>query len=423
MFSVAVIAGSRTPQLIDGFSKARDTHSYKGYDDSMELLRQLELGAAHHDRVLWVMRSAPQQIMYKWAEYLDVNPSLEVVLVVKEGSEPPHIDILSVYPQVLLAGIEAPSMDLMLHLATASFPELLSEYGKSIEVNEIVTRVEDDSNRNFHKAAEIDSSALSLSQAGSTHADTGFLDEDIDETSLGGFPPLSQVSYDPVPQGTPLYKSHSKGGFSSLGLNTKVVITVSVNSQAGSTFCSRQIFEWVNMGHSVLYVDGQTADVHGLYDLVDDANALENFGFSYTLPYKESGKLYIVTGGFETSSSAEDILSSLPLYKHFDHVIIDLSPERLEVVTRVLQTYPSTPVVMLWPGSVEYVQKLIGKFIGRRFDPTGDFLLAMSQVGLIHLGTPKEDLSPALDMLDYVVWDRVDLSPVLASAIDAANKV
>lgn len=268
--------------------------------------------------------------------------------------------------------------------------------------------------RTYSAASAIPGDILSLGAAGSSHADTGFFDDEnlTVEDRLAACPPPQLRDFHPLSAHAPQLTPSANPDMPIFRTGARVNAVLSADSQQTAIYSAALADAYAQNGHTVLYIDLQSDD-HPILAFLKNAD-----GFAATRPsMKESspfldGCIYFMSNGAaeDKNTNFDDLEAVLPFIPYFDYTVVDMPLEttgKTEAFLTALNDAHPTQTHFLAPqGSPEGFAALLNTIYDS--DQISNKLCRLlSETAWLHPGGANPStLNFLASVAPRIVWDR-----------------
>lgn len=268
--------------------------------------------------------------------------------------------------------------------------------------------------RTYSAASVIPGDILSLGTAGSSHADTGFFDDEnlTVEDRLAACPPPQLRDFHPLSAHAPQLTPSANPDMPIFRTGARVNAVLSADSQQTAIYSAALADAYAQSGHTVLYIDLQSGD-HPILAFLENAD-----GFAATRPsMKESspfldGGIYFMSNGAaeDKNTNLDDLEAVLPFIPYFDYTVVDVPLEatgKTEAFLTALNDAHPTQTHFLAPqGSPEGFAVLLNTIYDS--DQISNKLCRLlSETAWLHPGGANPStLNFLASVAPRIVWDR-----------------
>lgn len=216
--------------------------------------------------------------------------------------------------------------------------------------------------RTYSAASAIPDGLLSIGAAGSSHADTGFFDDEnlAVEDRLITCPPPQLRDFYPLSAHTPQLTPSANPDMPIFRTGARVNAVLSADNQQTAVYSAALADSYVKSGHTVLYIDLQSDD-HPILAFLENPD-----GFVATRPSMKGsspfldGGIYFMSNGArvdedgreDKSTNLNDLEAVIPFIPHFDYTVVDVPLEatgKTEAFLNALNDAHPTQVHFLAP--------------------------------------------------------------------------
>ena len=363
---VAIIAPTVHDKIASSLARAVDVHTYKGFNDVSEFLRQQNLAKLNSDRVFIIDNgSITKNDLYGIVDLSETSPDTIFISLISTD----HPNILEKHQEVLnshntlVISTDRVSATFMVNLLNMDAVDLFQKYDTNIQVNVVTATVSEDTRESFNTEGDLD--FLNLADAGESHADTGFLDEDFDG---GNFPDVKKTRWNKLPSNHPGYDINDhEHPYPYIPFSTRAVIVISENNEASTHAAILQAGVLAEKGHySVLYGDLQSGR-HGINSHIKDLEAFEIFSPSIqdnTL--YQMGSVFFASNGLTSDTTDADVMSVIDKVDKFDHTVFDMTFDKMHMIPAILAQYPDTPIIWAIKGTGDGLIRAFNSLFGSK---------------------------------------------------------
>lgn len=216
-------------------------------------------------------------------------------------------------------------------LLTLSLKDIADTYTDTRITSPTLTSQPISDDRTYSAASAIPGDILSLGAAGSSHADTGFFDDEnlTVEDRLAAYPPPQLRDFHPLSAHAPQLTPSANPDMPIFRTGARVNAVLSADSQQTAIYSAALADAYAQSGHTVLYIDLQSGD-HPILAFLENAD-----GFAATRPsMKESspfldGGIYFMSNGAaeDKNTNLDDLEAVLPFIPYFDYTVVDVPLE------------------------------------------------------------------------------------------------
>ena len=185
--------------------------------------------------------------------------------------------------------------------------------------------------RTYSAASAIPDGLLSLGAAGSSHADTGFFDDEnlTVEDRLITCPPPQLRDFHPLSEHAPQLTPSANPDMPIFRTGARVNAVLSADSQQTAIYSAALADVYAQSGHTVLYIDLQSGD-HPILAFLENPD-----GFTATSPSMKGsspfldGGIYFMSNGAteDKDTNLDDLEAVIPFISHFDYTVVDVPLE------------------------------------------------------------------------------------------------
>ena len=210
--------------------------------------------------------------------------------------------------------------------------------------------------RTYSAASAIPDGLLSLGAAGSSHADTGFFeDENLTvEDRLITCPPPQLRDFHPLSAHAPQLTPSANPDMPIFRTGARVNAVLSADSQQTAIYSAALADSYAQSGHTVLYIDLQSGD-HPILAFLEnpDGFAATDPSMKGSSPFLDGGIYFMSNGATEDkNTNLDDLEAVIPFIPHFDYTVVDLPLEatgKTEAFLNALNDAHPTQVHFLAP--------------------------------------------------------------------------
>ena len=188
-------------------------------------------------------------------------------------------------------------------LLTLSLKDIADTYTDTRITSPTLTSQPISDDRTYSAASAIPGDILSLGAAGSSHADTGFFDDEnlTVEDRLAACPPPQLRDFHPLSTHAPQLTPSANPDMPIFRTGARVNAVLSADSQQTAIYSAALADAYAQSGHTVLYIDLQSGD-HPILAFLENAD-----GFAATRPSMKESSPFL-DGGiyFMSNGAAED---------------------------------------------------------------------------------------------------------------------
>lgn len=266
--------------------------------------------------------------------FLSEAEKIESIALVKKARE----DRIKEYrvnvnhPRSLIIPLaDKPKASLLADLLTLSLKDIADTYTDTRITSPTLTSQPISDDRTYSAASAIPGDILSLGAAGSSHADTGFFDDEnlTVEDRLAACPPPQLRDFHPLSAHAPQLTPSANPDMPIFRTGARVNAVLSADSQQTAIYSAALADAYAQSGHTVLYIDLQSGD-HPILAFLENAD-----GFAATRPsMKESspfldGGIYFISNGAaeDKNTNLDDLEAVLPFIPYFDYTVVDVPLE------------------------------------------------------------------------------------------------
>lgn len=266
--------------------------------------------------------------------FLSEAEKIESIALVKKARE----DRIKEYrvnvnhPRSLIIPLaDKPKASLLADLLTLSLKDIADTYTDTRITSPTLISQPISDDRTYSAASAIPGDILSLGAAGSSHADTGFFDDEnlTVEDRLAACPPPQLRDFHPLSAHAPQLTPSANPDMPIFRTGARVNAVLSADSQQTAIYSAALADAYAQSGHTVLYIDLQSGD-HPILAFLENAD-----GFAATRPsMKESspfldGGIYFMSNGAaeDKNTNLDDLEAVLPFIPYFDYTVVDVSLE------------------------------------------------------------------------------------------------
>lgn len=266
--------------------------------------------------------------------FLSEAEKIESIALVKKARE----DRIKEYrvnvnhPRSLIIPLaDKPKASLLADLLTLSLKDIADTYADTRITSPTLISQPISDDRTYSAASAIPGDILSLGAAGSSHADTGFFDDEnlTVEDRLAACPPPQLRDFHPLSAHAPQLTPSANPDMPIFRTGARVNAVLSADSQQTAIYSAALADAYAQSGHTVLYIDLQSGD-HPILAFLENAD-----GFAATRPsMKESspfldGGIYFMSNGAaeDKNTNLDDLEAVLPFIPYFDYTVVDVPLE------------------------------------------------------------------------------------------------
>lgn len=299
-------------------------------------------------------------------------------------------------------------------LLTLSLKDIADTYTDTRITSPTLTSQPISDDRTYSAASAIPGDILSLGAAGSSHADTGFFDDEnlTVEDRLAACPPPQLRDFHPLSTHAPQLTPSANPDMPIFRTGARVNAVLSADSQQTAIYSAALADAYAQSGHTVLYIDLQSGD-HPILAFLENAD-----GFAATRPsMKESspfldGGIYFMSNGAaeDKNTNLDDLEAVLPFIPYFDYTVVDVPLEatgKTEAFLTALNDAHPTQTHFLAPqGSPEGFATLLNTIYDS--DQISDNLCRLlSETAWLHPGGANPStLNFLASVAPRITWDR-----------------
>lgn len=299
-------------------------------------------------------------------------------------------------------------------LLTLSLKDIADTYTDTRITSPTLTSQPISDDRTYSAASVIPGDILSLGTAGSSHADTGFFDDEnlTVEDRLAACPPPQLRDFHPLSARAPQLTPSANPDMPIFRTGARVNAVLSADSQQTAIYSAALADAYAQSGHTVLYIDLQSGD-HPILAFLENAD-----GFAATRPsMKESspfldGGIYFMSNGAaeDKNTNLDDLEAVLPFIPYFDYTVVDVPLEatgKTEAFLTALNDAHPTQTHFLAPqGSPEGFAVLLNTIYDS--DQISNKLCRLlSETAWLHPGGANPStLNFLASVAPRIVWDR-----------------
>ena len=299
-------------------------------------------------------------------------------------------------------------------LLTLSLKDIADTYTDTRITSPTLTSQPISDDRTYSAASVIPGDILSLGTAGSSHADTGFFDDEnlTVEDRLAACPPPQLRDFHPLSAHAPQLTPSANPDMPIFRTGARVNAVLSADSQQTAIYSAALADAYAQSGHTVLYIDLQSGD-HPILAFLENAD-----GFAATRPsMKESspfldGGIYFMSNGAaeDKNTNLDDLEAVLPFIPYFDYTVVDVPLEatgKTEAFLTALNDAHPTQTHFLAPqGSPEGFAVLLNTIYDS--DQISNKLCRLlSETAWLHPGGANPStLNFLASVAPRIVWDR-----------------
>ena len=299
-------------------------------------------------------------------------------------------------------------------LLTLSLKDIADTYTDTRITSPTLTSQPISDDRTYSAASAIPGDILSLGTAGSSHADTGFFDDEnlTVEDRLAACPPPQLRDFHPLSAHAPQLTPSANPDMPIFRTGARVNAVLSADSQQTAIYSAALADAYAQSGHTVLYIDLQSGD-HPILAFLENAD-----GFAATRPsMKESspfldGGIYFMSNGAaeDKNTNLDDLKAVLPFIPYFDYTVVDVPLEatgKTEAFLTALNDAHPTQTHFLAPqGSPEGFAALLNTIYDS--DQISNKLCRLlSKTSWLHPGGANpHTLNFLTKVASRIVWDR-----------------
>ena len=299
-------------------------------------------------------------------------------------------------------------------LLTLSLKDIADTYTDTRITSPTLTSQPISDDRTYSAASAIPGDILSLGTAGSSHADTGFFDDEnlTVEDRLAACPPPQLRDFHPLSAHAPQLTPSANPDMPIFRTGARVNAVLSADSQQTAIYSAALADAYAQSGHTVLYIDLQSGE-HPILAFLENAD-----GFAATRPsMKESspfldGGIYFMSNGAaeDKNTNLDDLEAVLPFIPYFDYTVVDMPLEttgKTEAFLTALNDAHPTQTHFLAPqGSPEGFAALLNTIYDS--DQISNKLCRLlSETAWLHPGGENPStLNFLASVAPRIVWDR-----------------
>ena len=216
-------------------------------------------------------------------------------------------------------------------LLTLSLKDIADTYTDTRITSPTLTSQPISDDRTYSAASAIPGDILSLGAAGSSHADTGFFDDEnlTVEDRLAACPPPQLRDFHPLSAHAPQLTPSANPDMPIFRTGARVNAVLSADSQQTAIYSAALADSYAQSGHTVLYIDLQSGD-HPILAFLENPD-----GFAATSPSMKGsspfldGGIYFMSNGTteDKNTNLDDLEAVIPFIPHFDYTVVDLPLE------------------------------------------------------------------------------------------------
>lgn len=349
--------------------------------------------------------------------FLSEAEKIESIALVKKARE----DRIKEYrvnvnhPRSLIIPLaDKPKASLLADLLTLSLKDIADTYTDTRITSPTLISQPISDDRTYSAASAIPGDILSLGAAGSSHADTGFFDDEnlTVEDRLAACPPPQLRDFHPLSAHAPQLTPSANPDMPIFRTGARVNAVLSADSQQTAIYSAALADAYAQSGHTVLYIDLQSGD-HPILAFLENAD-----GFAATRPsMKESspfldGGIYFMSNGAaeDKNTNLDDLEAVLPFIPYFDYTVVDVPLEatgKTEAFLTALNDAHPTQTHFLAPqGSPEGFATLLNTIYDS--DQISNKLCRLlSETAWLHPGGANPStLNFLASVAPRIVWDR-----------------
>lgn len=185
--------------------------------------------------------------------------------------------------------------------------------------------------RTYSAASAIPDGLLSLGAAGSSHADTGFFDDEnlTVEDRLITCPPPQLRDFHPLSEHAPQLTPSANPDMPIFRTGARVNAVLSTDSQQTAIYSAALADSYAQSGHTVLYIDLQSGD-HPILAFLEnpDGFAATDPSMKGSSPFLDGGIYFMSNGATENkNTNLDDLEAVIPFIPHFDYTVVDVHLE------------------------------------------------------------------------------------------------
>lgn len=427
---------SPTPEtLLKHVSTLQDTAECVGYSSINEFVAQVPIKHESFDRVL-LFDADPT---YTNSTYLKLDSFLvnagavkEIIILTKNKQRESEIRGYLDFPMSIVHTLESRVTPPFLRsLIVSTFEEFKEDNGITSSVEMVTSSSEQP--ETFRPAVLPPAELLNLSNAGISHADTGFLSPHDLEDSIEGtnstpvdpmsvaYPPVQLTSWPTPNPGRPSLTPSQMEDLPLLLTGGRVYANVSLNPTRSALYGAAQSLHFTEQGYSVLYIDARSG-VHGITDILDDPDEVEAFqpSMSKKLFYQDD-RVFIATNGLTSETTLDDLRSALEMVGYFDYTVIDIDQScDPSFFALIKEACPTTTFTWLVPANLQNFQGFFLSLLNRE-DVHTDTLEVLA-TSLPHPGgttaiLPDDTRSFLSNLLPKMLWNRANLTPAFSQIV------
>ena len=216
-------------------------------------------------------------------------------------------------------------------LLTLSLKDIADTYTDTRITSPTLTSQPISDDRTYSAASAIPDGLLSLGAAGSSHADTGFFDDEnlTVEDRLITCPPPQLRKFQPLSTHAPQLTPSANPDMPIFRTGARVNAVLSTDSQQTAIYSAALADTYAKSGHTVLYIDLQSGE-HPILAFLENPD-----GFTATSPSMKGsspfldGGIYFMSNGAteDKDTNLDDLEAVIPFISHFDYTVVDVPLE------------------------------------------------------------------------------------------------
>ena len=268
--------------------------------------------------------------------------------------------------------------------------------------------------RTYSAASAIPDGLLSLGAAGSSHADTGFFDDEnlTVEDRLITCPPPQLRDFHPLSEHAPQLTPSANPDMPIFRTGARVNAVLSTDSQQTAIYSAALADSYAQSGHTVLYIDLQSGE-HPILAFLEnpDGFAATDPSMKGSSPFLDGGIYFMSNGATENkNTNLDDLEAVIPFIPHFDYTVVDVPLEatgKTEAFLTALNDAHPTQVHFLAPqDSPEGFATLLNTIYDS--DQISNKLCRLlSKTSWLHPGGANpHTLNFLTQVASRIVWDR-----------------
>lgn len=272
--------------------------------------------------------------------FLSEAEKIESIALVKKARE----DRIKEYrvnvnhPRSLIIPLaDKPKASLLADLLTLSLKDIADTYTDTRITSPTLTSQPISDDRTYSAASAIPGDILSLGAAGSSHADTGFFDDEnlTVEDRLAACPPPQLRDFHPLSTHAPQLTPSANPDMPIFRTGARVNAVLSADSQQTAIYSAALADAYAQSGHTVLYIDLQSGE-HPILAFLENADgfAATRSSMKESSPFLDGGIYFMSNaervdkdGRKDPNTNLDDLEAVLPFIPYFDYTVVDVPLE------------------------------------------------------------------------------------------------